>query len=54
MVKREIEVPEPLDQWVDDEFGDVATSRAEAFRMALAYAKQQRDLETTRAESGSR
>ena len=51
MVKREIEVPEPLDAWVNDEFGDVATSRAEAYRMALAYAKRQYELEDKRAES---
>ena len=51
MVKREIEVPEPLDQWVSDEFGDFATSRAEAYRMALAYAQRQYELEDKRAES---
>jgi len=51
MVKREIEVPEPLDEWVMDEFGDVATSRAEAFRFALVYAKRQYELEDKRAES---
>lgn len=51
MVKREIEVPEALEAWVMDSFGDVATSRAEAYRMALAYAQRQRELEDKRAES---
>jgi|GEM_PF-3544538 len=51
MVRREIEVPDELEAWVMDEFGGVATSRAEAYRMALAFAKRQRELEDKRAES---
>lgn len=51
MVKREIEVPEGLDGWVEEAFGDVATSRAEAYRMALAYAKREYELEDKRASS---
>ncbi|MFP8891826.1 hypothetical protein ACLI4U_18950 (plasmid) [Natrialbaceae archaeon A-CW2] len=51
MVRREIEVPEPLDGWVEEAFGDVTTSRAEAYRFALAYAKRKHELEDKRAES---
>jgi len=51
MVKREIEVPEPLDSWVMEAFGDETTSRAEAYRFALLYAKRNWELEDKRAES---
>ena len=54
MAKREqIDVTEPLVEWVEAEFGDVANSRAEAYRMALAYAKRQWELDDKAAESGS-
>lgn len=52
MVRREIEVPDALETWVEEAFGDVATSRAEAFRMALAYAKREYELDDERARSG--
>lgn len=41
-----VDIPEPLQEWVDEAFGDATKSRAEAYRMALWYARRQYRLET--------
>jgi hypothetical protein len=49
--RRDLDIPEPTEEWVEDVFGDVTKSRAEAYRMALAFAKREWELQDKRAES---
>lgn len=50
MPEERISIPEDLQSWVVETFGDASTSRAEAYRMALWYARHQYQRETTAAE----
>ncbi|MUV87012.1 hypothetical protein GJ631_10645 [Natronomonas sp. CBA1123] len=47
MSRKKLDIPEGLQQWVEETFGDGAVSDAEAYRMALMYAR-----ERYRAEHG--
>lgn len=44
--RTKIDVPEDLEQWVEQTFGDASKSESEAYRMALWYARHQYRLET--------
>ena len=41
-----IDIPEEMQEWVQDTFGDAAKSRSEAYRLALWYARYQYERST--------
>lgn len=49
MVKREIEIPEELDEQVRDRLGDRTTSMSEAYRFLIISQLREMDLEDQRA-----